>query len=77
MQDKEKDKWTIKDKLEIAEAIFTIVVSVMAIWGTIVAWENGFWHKLNHVIGHLHLEYNVKEDAARLLQNVEKKIDVK
>ena len=62
MTDKENDKWTFKDKLEIAEAIFTIVVSIMAIWGTLVAWENGFWHKLERVTDHLHKELVLNND---------------
>ena len=54
-----KDKWTFKEQLEVWEAIFTIIVSVMAIWGTLLAWENGFWHKLKH----LHQEYVIKESV--------------
>lgn len=50
----EKEKWTFKDKLEVAEAVFTILLSIMAIWGTLIAWENGFWHKAKHVVDHLH-----------------------
>ena len=68
MQTQEKNKFTFKDKLEIVEAIFTIVVSIMAIWGTLVAWENGFWHKLKSVTDHLHSEY-----ASQLDKEVEKK----
>lgn len=65
-----KDKWTFKDTLEMWEAIFTIIVSIMAIWGTLVAWENGFWHKLHHVVEHLHTEYSNSE----VLNDVEKEI---
>ena len=75
----QKNNWTFKDKLEIVEAIFTIVVSVMAIWGTLVAWENGFWHKLERITDHLHREYmaddkviSVEEDAAKIIKKVEK-----
>ena len=59
----QKNNWTFKDKLEIVEAIFTIVVSVMAIWGTLVAWENGFWHKLERVTDHLHQEIVLNKDV--------------
>jgi len=55
------NNWTFKDKLEIWEAIFTIIVSLMAIGGSVAAWENGFWYKLKHVVEHLHEEYVIKE----------------
>lgn len=58
----QKNNWTFKDKLEITESIFTIIVSVMAIWGTLVAWENGFWHKLERVTDHLHQEMVINKD---------------
>ncbi len=61
----EKEKWSLKDKFEVAEAIFTIIVSVMAIWGTLVAWENGFWHKLKHVVDYMHQEF-VQEEINKL-----------
>ncbi|MBS4773927.1 MAG: hypothetical protein KHX55_06610 [Proteobacteria bacterium] len=57
----DKERWSLKDKLEVAEAVFTIIVSTMAIWGTIVAWENGFWHKLKHIADHLHERYEQEE----------------
>ena len=80
MNDKQKNKWTIKDKLEIAEAIFTIVVSMMAIWGTLVAWENGFWHKLERITDKLHkelvLEQGIKSIDSKT-QNLIKEIDEK
>jgi len=47
-------KLSFKDKMDILEAVCTIVVSLMALWGSIVAWENGFWHKLKHVIDYSH-----------------------
>lgn len=75
----QKNNWTFKDKLEILEAIFTIVVSVMAIWGTLVAWENGFWRKLDSVVDHLHHEYHLsddfrsaEQDLSRMIEKVEK-----
>ena len=67
----QKNNWTFKDKLEITEDIFTIVVSVMAIWGTLIAWENGFWHKVKHIADHLHDEYNVSDT----IHAAEKKVD--
>lgn len=58
----QKNNWTFKDKLEITESIFTIIVSIMAIWGTLIAWENGFWHKLERVTDHLHQEIMADKD---------------
>ena len=70
----QKNNWTFKDKLEIAEAIFTIVVSIMAIWGTLVAWENGFWHKLNRVVDHMHHELIIDKDIQSANYKLEKLI---
>ena len=58
------NKLSFKDKLDIAEAIFTIIVSIMAIWGTLIAWENGFWHKIESITNHVHQEY-VESDALK------------
>ena len=75
----QKNKWTFKEKLEITESIFTIIVSIMAIWGTLIAWENGFWHKLERVTDHLHHEMIVNKDiqsvdhkTKELIQKAEK-----
>lgn len=66
MKNRQQDKWTFKDKLEITEAIFTIVVSIMAIWGTLVAWENGFWHKLERITDKLHQELVLEKDIKKV-----------
>lgn len=66
MKKQQQNKWTFKDKLEIAEAIFTIVVSIMAIWGTLVAWENGFWHKLERITNKLHQELVLEKDIKKV-----------
>ena len=66
MQNTPKNHWSFKDKLEITESIFTIIVSVMAIWGTIVAWQNGFWHKLERVTDHLHQDIVNNKDIKLL-----------
>ncbi|MBR1825269.1 MAG: hypothetical protein IJ770_01630 [Alphaproteobacteria bacterium] len=47
-------KYTFKEKLEIAECIVTIIMFFMAVWGTIISFEEGFWHKLNHIVTHYH-----------------------
>ena len=57
------DKLSFKDKMEIMEAICTIIVSVMAIWGTVAAWENGFWHKVKHIADHLHTQIEAEEKS--------------
>ena len=51
-----KSKYTLKEKLDIAESISTVLMFIMAVWGTIVAYEEGFWHKLMHIIDHYHTE---------------------
>lgn len=49
-------KYTFKEKLEITESIVTIIMFVMAVWGTIISFEEGFWSKLNHIVTHYHQE---------------------
>lgn len=51
---KKKKGWTFKDKLEIAEALCTIIVSVMALWGTVVAFQHQVFQKASHLIEHYH-----------------------
>ena len=54
-------KYSFKEKLEIAESVVTIIMFVMAVWGTIISFEEGFWRKLNHVVNHYHAERNKAE----------------
>ena len=73
------NRWTLKDTLDMLEAVFTIIVSLMAIWGTLIAWENGFWHKVKHIADHLHTEYQTNEIPAKnaaqhLVDEVKKQI---
>lgn len=51
-----KPKYTLKEKLDIAESISTVLMFLMAVWGTAVAYEEGFWHKLLHIVNHYHSE---------------------
>ncbi len=44
----------IRDILEITETILTILVSLTALSGTFIAYKNGFFHKLKHVVDHYH-----------------------
>ena len=53
----------VKDFLEILEAICTIVVSVGAIWGSIIAWENGFLYKVKHLVDHYHAQLEIEEKS--------------
>lgn len=54
-------KYTFKEKLEITESIITIITFLMAIWGTIIAYEHNFWSKLNHVVDHYHSQIQKQE----------------
>ncbi len=69
-------KYTVKEKLEIAESIVTIIMFVMAIWGTIIAYEEQFWQKLNHVVNHYHEEISKQEDL-KISQHIAAKIPKK
>ena len=51
-----KPKYTLKEKLDIAESISTVLMFLMAVWGTVAAYEEGFWHKLMHIVNHYHSE---------------------
>ena len=53
---------TFKDKMDILEAFFTIVVSIIALWGTFTAIENGFFSKMKHLVDHYH-EQIVQEEV--------------
>ena len=52
---------TFKDKMDILEAFFTIVVSIMALWGTFTAMENGFFGKIKHLVDHYHEQITQEE----------------
>ena len=40
---KSKSKYSVKEKLDIAESVVTILMFVMAVWGSIITFEEGFW----------------------------------
>ncbi len=52
---------TFKDKVDIIGDIFTIIVSMIALGGTIIAWQNGFWHDIRHLAKHYHQEIVAEE----------------
>lgn len=67
-------KYTFKEKLEIAESVITIITFLMAIWGTIIAYEHNFWSKLNHVVDHYHGQIEKQERQLALkIDNLKKK----
>jgi hypothetical protein len=66
-------KYTVKEKLEIAESVVTIIMFVMAVWGSIIAYEEQFWHKLNHVVNHYHEEINKQEKNMSTATKIPKK----
>ena len=57
-----KRKLTVQDKLEMAEAICTIVVTIMALWGTISALNHSLFSKMAHLIEHYHKEVVLCEE---------------
>ncbi|MBR1601695.1 MAG: hypothetical protein IJ677_09010 [Alphaproteobacteria bacterium] len=62
---KSKSKYSMKEKLDIAESVVTILMFVMAVWGSIVTFEEGFWGKLNHIVNHYHHEFDIQETALK------------
>ncbi len=78
---KSESKYTLKEKLDIAESVSTVLMFLMAIWGTIAAYEEGLWHKLSHIVDHYHQELvhleqtdNLSQINAVGLKNLEKDI---
>lgn len=59
----------MQEKLDIAESVVTIIMFVMAVWGTVISIEQGFWHKLNHIVNHYHHELNKAEEHILVLNN--------
>ncbi len=54
---------TLKDILDMLAALFTIIVSWIAIGGVIHAYETGFFHKLDKIVAHYHNEITRIEAA--------------
>ena len=59
-------RWTLKDKLEIAEAVCTIIVTVMALWGTLAAFQHNLFQKATRLIDHYHQEIEALEKEEHL-----------
>ena len=68
----------MKETLDIAESVVTIIMFIMAVWGSIVSYESGFWRKLNHVVSHYHNEMEKAEkehpELAKVKAEIEKHI---
>ncbi len=57
----------LKETLDVLEDIMTIIVSLMAIWGTVVATRNGFFHKVKELADHYHADMlRVERDIGKL-----------
>ncbi len=69
LQNMKKSKYDMKEILDIAESVVTIIMFFMAVWGTIISIEEGFWRKLNHVVNHYHEEISKTEQK---ISNFEK-----
>ena len=63
---KKKDHWTLKEKLEVAEAVCTIIVTIMALWGSVVALQHDLFKKATYLIDHYHGELVKLEKATGL-----------
>lgn len=57
-------KQVIKDVLDMLAALFTIIVSLMAVSGTVLAIEHDFFKKLNHVVNYYHEEVRKIEEKS-------------
>ena len=69
-----KSKYDMKEILDIAESVVTIIMFFMAVWGTVISYEKGFWQKLDHVVNHYHqqisaMERKDKTDFASKIKN--------
>lgn len=74
-----------KEILDILEDIMTIIVSVIALSGTWIAYERGFFHKVDHIFTHYHTIVEQREaeidtqhqegdkDIKKIIQNVDEK----
>ena len=56
----------VHEIMDILSAICTIIVSVVAIWGSINVWSSGIWHKFVHVLNHYHQKIVMQENFDHL-----------
>ncbi len=69
-------KQEVKEFLEITEALFTIIISIMALWGAISALNSDFMHKVKKIVDHKHKEIvsieNNKPNCSNINNNLQK-----
>ena len=61
-----RENWrdlSFKERVDVVGDIVTIIVSLMAIWGSVAAWKSGFFHKADHLITYYH-DKMIKEEQA-------------
>ena len=66
-----RESWpnlTFKEKVDLVGDVVTIIVSIMAIWGSIAAWESGFFHKAGHLLNYYHKK--IVQEEQRLENNL-------
>lgn len=55
-------KYSFKEKLEMMESLLSIIVSLIAIYGTVASIQSGFWNKLIA---------NLEKDLVKVEENLE------
>ena len=60
------DRHDFHEIVDILSAVCTIIVSVVAIWGSVNVWSSGLWHKFNHVLDYYHREIVAKEKSLHI-----------
>lgn len=75
----------LKEILDILEDVMTIIMSVIALSGTWIAYERGFFHKVDHIVDHYHTIVEQREaqidqqrqaddkDIKKIIQNMDEK----
>ena len=46
----------VHEIMDILSAICTIIVSIVAVWGSISLWSSDFMHKCRELVDHYHSE---------------------
>ena len=59
------DRHDVHEIMDILSAVCTIIVSVVAIWGSISIWSSGLWHKFAHVVDYYHNEITRLEETSQ------------
>lgn len=56
---------SFKEKTELIDAVFSILLSIIALWGTLSAWQNGFFHKIKYLAEHYHQKIVAEEQIIK------------